>query len=267
MRRGARDSRAQSAAGSVPSLTPQRRWSHGGTSGSHNGNYLQPQWGNEAKMSLWRQRRSRGESERGERGEREGEQRPQNGLFSHVTVCQNRSKSPNHQNSLAASEISWEHAEEILSVTKVGGKREVGVSLDHLWDGVTETRLENEVNLWLCVLKRLERGGGGMTANFLQFQMWWVDSEWCRAVTPLLWDNLDINKTLSWGYYVSVCQFFSKDGWVQDCFKLLGPRHSSWTTSFVPLVGKVSIWKQNHFIAIRVKHWSRSRDSERAEPV
>lgn len=75
MRRGARDSRAQSAAGSVPSLTPQRRWSHGGTSGSHNGNYLQPQWGNEAKMSLWRQRRSRErareerESERGETSE------------------------------------------------------------------------------------------------------------------------------------------------------------------------------------------------------
>lgn len=94
-------------------------------------------------MSLQRQWRSRGESERAG----EGEQRPRIGLSSHVTVCQNRSESPNHQTSLAGGEISWEHAEEILSVIRVGGQCEARVSLDHLRDSVTKTPLENKLNL------------------------------------------------------------------------------------------------------------------------
>lgn len=47
-----------------------------------------------------------GARERESRRAGEGERRPRVGLSSHVSVCQNRSESPNHQTSLAGGEIS-----------------------------------------------------------------------------------------------------------------------------------------------------------------
>lgn len=57
----------------VPTLSPVPEWDWG-TSGSHNGDYLQPQWGNDTKMPLarkteemerWKEREQKREREKG----------------------------------------------------------------------------------------------------------------------------------------------------------------------------------------------------------
>lgn len=180
MRRGARDSWAQSAAGSVPSLTPQRPWSHGGTSGTYNSNYLQPQWGNEAKMLLQRQWRSRGDSEIGERGRAETSDWP---LLpcNRVSQLLRESKPSNlisrrrdflraHQgNSLCHK--SWRQAR----------GRMWGSSLNSTFCFLFWTGLRGELVVW-------QKASCEVTCGE------WVlndASQWFHS-----WDNLDINKTI-----------------------------------------------------------------------